>query len=246
MALYRRMKGRQEGHQAGRDRGCPEPGRPRPPSPTLPLFPPIRCSPWSSLRLLPSTLQQPEVGSPPPPTLPLACSPAHEVLEHRALAGALAAHHGDLRQLQQAALSQGGEGILQTVHQRDELLHLPIPHCACPARCPLVPASLCDLAGSRGRATLAAAAALGLVSRVQPDVGSRHGPASSALLTATAPKRACAGGWGRGLIRPPRPRRDGRLLCPRLRQTSPPSAHALPPSCGQMPPPLSSGAKVQR
>lgn len=31
MALYRRMKGRQEGHQAGRDRGCPErddPARP--------------------------------------------------------------------------------------------------------------------------------------------------------------------------------------------------------------------------
>ena len=223
-------------------------GRPLPPSRTLLLFSLIRCSPWSSLGLLPSTLQRPEVGSPPPPTLPLACSPAHEVLEHRALAGALAAHNGDLRQLQKAALSQCGEGILQTVHQRDELLHLPIPHYASAAGCPLVPASLCDLAGSRGRAALAAAAALGSVSRVQPDVGSRHRPASSALLTATAPKHACAGEWGRGLIpRPPRPRREGRLLCARLRsQTSPPGAHALPPSCGHMPPPLSSGAKVQR
>ena len=226
----------------------PGAGRPRPPSRTLLLFSLIRCSPWSSLGLLPSTLQRPEVGSPPPPTLPLACSPAHEVLEHRALAGALAAHNGDLRQLQKAALSQCGEGILQTVHQRDELLHLPIPHCASAAGCPLVPASLCDLAGSRGRAALAAGAALGSVSRVLPDVGSRHRPASRALLTATAPKRACAGEWGRGLIpRPPRPSREGRLLCARLRsQTSPPGAHALPPSCGHMPPPLSSGAKVQR
>ena len=54
----------------------PGAGRPRPPSRTLLLFSLIRCSPWSSLGLLPSTLQRPEVGSPPPPTLPpqLLCS----------------------------------------------------------------------------------------------------------------------------------------------------------------------------
>ena len=55
-------------------------------------------------------------------------SPAHEVLEHRALAGALAAHHGDLRQVQVAALADGTEGILQLVDQRDQLFHPAVAH----------------------------------------------------------------------------------------------------------------------
>ena len=55
-------------------------------------------------------------------------SPAHEVLEHRALAGALAAHHGDLRQVQVAALADGAEGILQLVDQRDQLFHPAVAH----------------------------------------------------------------------------------------------------------------------
>lgn len=53
---------------------------------------------------------------------------AHEVLEHRALAGALTAHHRDLRQVEAGVLADGGEGILQPVHQRDQLLHPPVPH----------------------------------------------------------------------------------------------------------------------
>ena len=79
MALYHRMKGRQEGHQAGRDGGCPELGRPRPPHRhrcSALLYAAARSLTSSSRRL--STLQRPGAGSPPPPTP----SPAHEVLEH--------------------------------------------------------------------------------------------------------------------------------------------------------------------
>lgn len=55
-------------------------------------------------------------------------SPAHEVLQHRALPGALAAHHRDLRQVEVRVLAYGGERVLEPVHQRDELLHPPVPH----------------------------------------------------------------------------------------------------------------------
>lgn len=51
-----------------------------------------------------------------------------EVLQHRALPCALAAHHGDLRQVQVGVLADGGEGILHTVHQRNQILHSPVPH----------------------------------------------------------------------------------------------------------------------
>ena len=52
---------------------------------------------------------------PPPPY----SSPAHEVLEHGALAGALAADHGYLRQVDGARHPEAGERILQLVDQRD-------------------------------------------------------------------------------------------------------------------------------
>ena len=54
--------------------------------------------------------------------------PAHEVLQHRALPGALPAHHRDLRQVQARVLPDGGERVLQLVDQRDQLLHAPVPH----------------------------------------------------------------------------------------------------------------------
>lgn len=61
--------------------------------------------------------------------------PPDEVLQHRALPRALAAHHGDLGQVQVRVLTDGGEGILHAVHQRNQILHSPVPH-------------LCDAPGS--------------------------------------------------------------------------------------------------
>lgn len=52
-----------------------------------------------------------------------AASPRDAVLQHGALAGALPAHHGDLRQVEQAVLAQRREGVLQPVDERDEPLH---------------------------------------------------------------------------------------------------------------------------
>ena len=58
-----------------------------------------------------------------------------EVLQHRALPRTLAAHHSDLRQVQVRVLSDGGEGILHAVHQRNQILHSPVPHlCDAPGR----------------------------------------------------------------------------------------------------------------
>lgn len=54
--------------------------------------------------------------------------PAHEVLQHGAFSRALAAHHGDLRQVQVAGLADTAEGILQLVDQRDQLLHAAVSH----------------------------------------------------------------------------------------------------------------------
>lgn len=54
--------------------------------------------------------------------------PAHEIFQDRAFACALTPDHRDLRQVQVAALSDGTEGVLQAVHQRDELLHPPVAH----------------------------------------------------------------------------------------------------------------------
>ena len=68
-----------------------------------------------------------ELRLPPPP--PAARHPPpHEVLQHGALPRALPAHHGDLRQVQVAALPDGAEGVLQLVDQRDQLLHAAVPH----------------------------------------------------------------------------------------------------------------------
>jgi len=54
--------------------------------------------------------------------------PAHKVLQHGALAGALAAHHGDLRQVEAAALAHAAQRVLEPVDQRDQVLHAAVPH----------------------------------------------------------------------------------------------------------------------
>lgn len=54
--------------------------------------------------------------------------PAHEVLQHGAFTSTLATDNGDLRQVQIAALADGTESIVEAVHQRNELLHAPVPH----------------------------------------------------------------------------------------------------------------------
>lgn len=54
--------------------------------------------------------------------------PPDEVLQHRALPSTLPADHSDLRQVQVRILSNGGESILHAVHQRNQILHSPVPH----------------------------------------------------------------------------------------------------------------------
>ena len=49
--------------------------------------------------------------------------PADEILQHWWLSGRLAPHHGDLGQVNDHGNSQGGEGILHPVDDRDEGLH---------------------------------------------------------------------------------------------------------------------------
>ena len=48
---------------------------------------------------------------------------AHEVLEDAALAGALAAHHGDLGEVQADGYAGGGEHVLQPVDVVDHVTH---------------------------------------------------------------------------------------------------------------------------
>lgn len=54
--------------------------------------------------------------------------PAHEVLQDGGFARALSSHHGDLRQLQAAAPPEDTERLVESVHQRNELLHALVPH----------------------------------------------------------------------------------------------------------------------
>lgn len=54
--------------------------------------------------------------------------PAHEVLEDGRLARTLSSNHGDLRQIQIAAPAEDTERLMESVHQRDELLHTLVPH----------------------------------------------------------------------------------------------------------------------
>ncbi len=51
------------------------------------------------------------------------CWPANEVLQDRGLAGALASHHGNLRQVDGHMDAQLGEGVLHPVDDGDERLH---------------------------------------------------------------------------------------------------------------------------
>lgn len=68
-------------------------------------------------------------------------SPAHEALQDGALPCALLAHHGDLRQLEAAALPRAAQGVLQAVDQRNQVLHPSVAHhCgAAGATCPASP-----------------------------------------------------------------------------------------------------------
>lgn len=51
-----------------------------------------------------------------------------EVLKHRALPRTLSTHNGDLGQVQVRILTDGREGILHAVHQRNQVLHSPVAH----------------------------------------------------------------------------------------------------------------------
>lgn len=52
----------------------------------------------------------------------------NEVLQYRALPSTLTADHCDLRKVQVGILSDGREGVLQSVYQRNQVLHSPIAH----------------------------------------------------------------------------------------------------------------------
>lgn len=54
--------------------------------------------------------------------------PAYEVLEDGGLARTLSSYHGDLRQLQTTAPAEDTERLVESVHQRNELLHPLVPH----------------------------------------------------------------------------------------------------------------------
>lgn len=54
--------------------------------------------------------------------------PAHEVFQDGAFPCALAAHYSDLRQLEAVALTHGAQGLLESVDQRDQLLHPAVAH----------------------------------------------------------------------------------------------------------------------
>lgn len=51
-----------------------------------------------------------------------------EVLKHRALPRTLSSDDGDLGQVQVRVLTDGREGILHAVHQRNQILHSPVAH----------------------------------------------------------------------------------------------------------------------
>ncbi len=52
----------------------------------------------------------------------------NEVLQNRAFPSTLAADHCDLRKVQDGILSDGREGVLQPVYQRNQVIHSPIAH----------------------------------------------------------------------------------------------------------------------
>lgn len=54
--------------------------------------------------------------------------PSHEVLQDGALSCALSPYHGDLRQVEAAALTHAAQGVLQAIDQRDKILHPPVAH----------------------------------------------------------------------------------------------------------------------
>lgn len=54
--------------------------------------------------------------------------PSHEVLQDGALPCALSAYHSDLRQVEGAARTHAAQGVLQTIDQRNKILHPPVAH----------------------------------------------------------------------------------------------------------------------
>jgi len=52
----------------------------------------------------------------------------NEVLQYRAFPSTLATDHRDLRKVHVGILSDGRESILQSVYQRNQVLHSPIAH----------------------------------------------------------------------------------------------------------------------
>lgn len=59
-----------------------------------------------------------------------------EVLKHRALPRTLSSDNGDLGQVQVRVLTDGREGILHAVHQRNQVLHSPVAHLGDAPSCP--------------------------------------------------------------------------------------------------------------
>lgn len=54
--------------------------------------------------------------------------PSHKVLKDGALSCTLAAHHSDLGQVKVADMPHAAQGVLQTVDQRDKILHPLVAH----------------------------------------------------------------------------------------------------------------------
>lgn len=54
--------------------------------------------------------------------------PSHKVLQDGALPCTLAAHHSDLGQVKVADMPHAAQGVLQTVDQRDQILHPLVAH----------------------------------------------------------------------------------------------------------------------
>lgn len=58
-------------------------------------------------------------------------SPSNEIFQNRAFPGALPSDHGDLRQVQVAALADAAEGVLELVDEGNKVFHTPVPHGCC-------------------------------------------------------------------------------------------------------------------
>lgn len=55
-------------------------------------------------------------------------SPSNEILQNGAFPGALPSDHGDLWQVQVAALADAAESVLELVDEGNKVFHTPVPH----------------------------------------------------------------------------------------------------------------------